>query len=189
MIDLHTHKHSSGNFYDDRGRLLLDALPARHALVECSTSCGCQPSDPHEVVASKREAKRRRLESQEYKGLSCANHVTARGIRCVTRTGSDSEVSRSILPTLCPTHSVKVELRPTASTGLGVFAVEPIERGTFVCEYAGEIISDREAAARWEQYGAAGIGNYILCLREWHTEGDSDAIRTNIDATHLGNLG
>ncbi|PWN48039.1 hypothetical protein IE53DRAFT_320128 [Violaceomyces palustris] len=43
-------------------------------------------------------------------------------------------------------------------TGLGLFAATSIIKGQFVCEYAGELISDREASKRWQQQIEAIVG-------------------------------
>jgi histone-lysine N-methyltransferase SETMAR len=102
---------------------------------------------------------------------TCANSVVSNGIR---------------LP---------LEVRPTRSSGLGLFSRTSLARGTFVCEFAGELISDRETSRRWEEYRAMGVGNYILCINEDSAEADPDAgagarkgLRTNIDPTRRGNI-
>ncbi|KAF1793293.1 SET domain [Phytophthora cactorum] len=42
----------------------------------------------------------------------------------------------------------KVEVRDTVRTGAGLFALEPVSKGTLVCEYLGEIIDELEKGER-----------------------------------------
>ncbi|KAJ0260394.1 Histone-lysine N-methyltransferase SUVR5 [Hirschfeldia incana] len=84
----------------------------------------------------------------------------------------------------------KLEVFRTESKGWGVRACEHILRGTFVCEYIGEVLDQQEANKRRTQYGEDGcsyihdvdanindIGRLI--------EGESDYV---IDATSHGNV-
>ncbi|KAE8271544.1 hypothetical protein A4X09_0g813 [Tilletia walkeri] len=95
-----------------------------------------------------------------------------------------------------------------AEQGLGVFAAAPIRRGTFVCEYAGELISSSEAQRRWTEQAATGQGNYILSVKEQayksggsagsHMSDDAESassssadrveVRIDIDPTYCGNV-
>ncbi|KAE8227281.1 hypothetical protein CF319_g214 [Tilletia indica] len=95
-----------------------------------------------------------------------------------------------------------------AGQGLGVFAAAPIRRGTFVCEYAGELISSSEAQRRWTEQAATGQGNYILSVKEQayksggsagsHVSDDAESassssadrveVRIDIDPTYSGNV-
>lgn len=45
---------------------------------------------------------------------------------------------------------VHLELFKTALTGWGVRALQEIPKGSFVCEYVGEVITDKEADQREE---------------------------------------
>ncbi|CAH2061333.1 unnamed protein product [Thlaspi arvense] len=84
----------------------------------------------------------------------------------------------------------KLEVFKTESKGWGLRACEHILRGTFVCEYIGEVLDQQEASKRRSQYGKEGcsyihdidanindIGRLI--------EGDTDYV---IDATTHGNV-
>ncbi|CAN7017778.1 unnamed protein product [Brassica oleracea var. botrytis] len=84
----------------------------------------------------------------------------------------------------------KLEVFSTESKGWGVRACEHILRGTFVCEYIGEVLDQQEANKRRTQYGEDGcsyihdvdanindIGRLI--------EGETDFV---IDATTHGNV-
>ena len=74
---------------------------------------------------------------------SCPNRVVSRGIR----------VALTIFMT-------------RDGRGWGLRADEPLRRGQFVCEYAGEIISSSEAAARRRAYAGERDGNYIMSVVE-----------------------
>lgn len=50
--------------------------------------------------------------------------------------------------------------------GRGVVATQPIEKGSFVCEYAGDLISIEEAKAREAQYKEdPSIGSYLYFFK------------------------
>lgn len=70
--------------------------------------------------------------------------------------------------------------------GLGLFTLENIQKGNFICEYAGEILTENEAKLRYTLYKNLGIVNYIFCIKE--TFGDK-SLKTFIDPTKYGNIG
>ena len=73
--------------------------------------------------------------------------------------------------------------------GWGVRSVNPMRRGSFVCEYAGELISSAEAAERRRNApDAASHNHYILSAIE-HVGSPQRALRTIIDPTLKGNVG
>lgn len=72
------------------------------------------------------------------------------------------------------------------SKGFGLFTKNSIPKGSFICEYAGEIISKTEAANRNMFNKTNKLMNYILCVNE-HT-GDNN-IQTFIDPSEFGNIG
>lgn len=69
---------------------------------------------------------------------------------------------------------------------LGLFTATDIPRGSFVCEYAGEVISKSEATKRNKSNFSKGLMNYIICVNE-HTA--SGKIQTFIDPSEFGNIG
>ncbi|KAJ8259812.1 hypothetical protein GJAV_G00173760 [Gymnothorax javanicus] len=75
---------------------------------------------------------------------------------------------------------------PTRLKGWGVRAMEPIPQGTFVCEYAGEVIGSEEACRR-QRAQKPGEMNYIIVLREHAGEGR--IAETIVDPATLGNVG
>lgn len=58
----------------------------------------------------------------------------------------------------------KVEKRP--NKGWSVVCRVEIEKGQFVCEYVGEIISTSEAKLRQTSYDRKGL-NYLLIIKEY----------------------
>ncbi|XP_074645351.1 histone-lysine N-methyltransferase SETMAR-like isoform X2 [Tubulanus polymorphus] len=79
----------------------------------------------------------------------------------------------------------KLKVVETHRKGYGVIAEEKIGKNCFVCEYAGEVISESEARLRWKLQ-SCDDSNYIFVLKE-HT---STAINTFIvDPKNIGNVG
>ena len=72
----------------------------------------------------------------------------------------------------------------TVSKGWGVRTLEHIRKNQFVCEYAGEIITYKEAMRRAQ--GVSGTGRYIMVLRE-HQAG-TQILRTHVDCQYCGNV-
>ncbi|XP_018783743.1 PREDICTED: probable histone-lysine N-methyltransferase set-23 isoform X1 [Bactrocera latifrons] len=71
----------------------------------------------------------------------------------------------------------------------GLFSSDHIPKGGFICEYAGEIISRKEAHNRLKKY-EQNLDNYILFMTERIKEGhDKSSTTTIIDPTKRGNIG
>lgn len=81
--------------------------------------------------------------------------------------------------------SISLQIYLTKSKGLGVRTLSEIPQGTFVCEYAGEIISISEARQRSKKQTNTDM-NYILSVREYCVSG---IIKTYVDPAHFGNIG
>ncbi|NWW73678.1 SETMR methyltransferase, partial [Climacteris rufus] len=92
----------------------------------------------------------------------------------------------------CPSRLVQRGLRRglqvfrTPRKGWGVRALEPIPRGGFVCEYAGEVLGFAEARRRTQAQTAQDT-NYIIAVRE-HLH-DGRVLETFVDPTRVGNVG
>ena len=57
-----------------------------------------------------------------------------------------------------------IEVRPSAIHGLGVFARRPIAEGTRLIEYAGEVVSEAEGDARYDEGAMARHQTYLMAL-------------------------
>ncbi|XVE62503.1 hypothetical protein DITRI_Ditri06bG0122900 [Diplodiscus trichospermus] len=100
-------------------------------------------------------------------GLQCGNRLSQGGIR------------------------VKLKIVRDARKGWGLYAAQLIQRGQFVCEYAGELLTTNEARRRHQIYDQlASDGHFssaILVVRE-HLPSGKACLRINIDATKVGNV-
>jgi len=81
---------------------------------------------------------------------------------------------------------LRLEVYATGNKGWGVRALEAVPRGTFVCEYAGEVIGLEEARRR-QLAQRVGENNYIIAVRE-HA-GAGPVAETFVDPAAVGNVG
>ncbi|NXS13620.1 SETMR methyltransferase, partial [Neodrepanis coruscans] len=92
----------------------------------------------------------------------------------------------------CPSRRVqrglqlRLQVFLTRRKGWAVRCLQPIPSGSFVCEYAGEVLGCAEARRRMEAQSPAEP-NYILALRE-HLHGGR-VLHTFVDPTRVGNVG
>lgn len=70
--------------------------------------------------------------------------------------------------------------------GKGLFSANLISTGTFLCEYAGEIITKTQAVNRLKMNLQRGNMNYIFCLNEYCNENVNQTI---VDPSQFGNIG
>lgn len=90
----------------------------------------------------------------------------------------------------CPNRVVQkgqqlnLQVFKTKHKGWGLKTLESIKKFTFVCEYAGELISIREAKSRAQEL-THETGNYLIVLREHSSE--DQVLRTHVDARFHGN--
>lgn len=81
--------------------------------------------------------------------------------------------------------SAGLKLAPAGSKGVGVFTERDMPRGTFVCEYIGEVIRLNTATVRLKQLSMSDMC-YIVVLREHLSSGT--VLHTCIDASRYGNI-
>lgn len=70
--------------------------------------------------------------------------------------------------------------------GLGLFTNNFILKGTFICEYAGELITNSQALHRHNMNQIQNKMNFIFCLQE-HV--NNKTIQTFVDPSKFGNIG
>ena len=83
-------------------------------------------------------------------------------------------------------HSLILQNAP-GKGGLGVFAINSIPVGAYICDYCGELLCKEEAVERLRKYDATGHGHALLVIREVLPSGTA-ALRSHVDATIKGNL-
>lgn len=88
--------------------------------------------------------------------------------------------------------AVKVQVVKDHLKGWALRAAQHIARGSFVCEYAGELVTTAEAQIRQASYdrirrGGQKFVSALLVVRE-HLPSGSACLRINIDATRVGNV-
>ncbi|KAI8562708.1 hypothetical protein RHMOL_Rhmol03G0055400 [Rhododendron molle] len=100
-------------------------------------------------------------------GVECGNRVTQGGV------------------------SVRLRVVKDERKGWGLRAGQLIRRGQFVCEYAGELLTTKEARRRQQIYDQLTSGGWfcsaLLVVRE-HLPSGKACMRINIDATRIGNV-
>ncbi|KAG7269957.1 hypothetical protein CRUP_026527 [Coryphaenoides rupestris] len=112
-------------------------------------------------------------------GASCCPVFECNALCACSEACSNRVVGRGL--------ALRLEVFPTGDRGWGVRALEePVPRGTFVCEYAGEVIGLQEARRRQLSQGP-GDNNYIIAVRE-HA-GPGSVTETFVDPAAVGNVG
>jgi hypothetical protein len=56
----------------------------------------------------------------------------------------------------------RMDLFLTDNRGWGVVAAQPLSRGAFICEYAGEVVEEAESRARMAAAKAAGQAHFYM---------------------------
>ncbi|CAH2229631.1 jg27447 [Pararge aegeria aegeria] len=85
-----------------------------------------------------------------------------------------------------PIKTLYVKSTQNKLKGLGLFTNTLISQGSFVCEYAGEVLTKKQALFRYNNNEMHGRMNYIFCLNE-HVIGR--IVQTYIDPSSFGNIG
>ena len=81
-----------------------------------------------------------------------------------------------------------LEITSFDSKGFGLMSTKYLTKGSFICEYAGEILTKTEAIRRDKQNQLENKMNYIFCLNEISSDNGA-LIQTFIDPSRKGNIG
>lgn len=82
-----------------------------------------------------------------------------------------------------------LKIQHFASKGLGLVSTSFVQKGSFICEYAGEILTKSEAIRRDKKNQKDQKMNYIFCLNEISSDTKTSTIQTFIDPSLKGNIG
>lgn len=89
-----------------------------------------------------------------------------------------------------PRKHLKIEDYSHLGKQYGLTTFKAIPKGSFICEYAGEILCKEEATLRSQINDENQRMNYIICLNERPIGGEhKEAIQTFIDPSQIGNIG
>lgn len=95
-----------------------------------------------------------------------------------------------------PRKNLKIEDYSNLGKQYGLSTLTSISKGSFICEYAGEILTKEEARIRHQINDANKQMNYIICLNERplidctdEVENSTYKIQTFIDPSRIGNIG
>ena len=78
---------------------------------------------------------------------------------------------------------IRLEVRKTLDKGWGLFTLDAIPVGSFVCEYVGEVVTTQVAEERGERYDRMGCSH----LFDLDPQG-ADSCEYSVDATVKGNV-
>ena len=84
--------------------------------------------------------------------------------------------------------SVKLEVFRTSQKGFGLRALEDISKYSFVCEYAGEVLTYEDAKKRTKVLNEAESANYYILAVKEHL-GTGEVLTTYVDPMYVGNVG
>lgn len=87
-----------------------------------------------------------------------------------------------------PRPHLKIFDTDKSGKGYGLLTETSIKLGSFICEYAGEVLTQKEVLIRYKFYREMDLqNNYIFCINE--NFGESSNEKTFIDPTFYGNIG
>ncbi|KAI3743370.1 hypothetical protein L1987_61077 [Smallanthus sonchifolius] len=87
--------------------------------------------------------------------------------------------------------SVRVNIVRSVRKGWGLHADQFIKDGEFICEYAGELLTTKEARKRqliYDKLASSGKHTSALLVVREHLPSGKACMRINIDATRIGNV-
>lgn len=88
-----------------------------------------------------------------------------------------------------PRKALEILDMAVSGKGMGLVTKAPIAKGSFICEYAGELLTKQEALNRNRLNDEKGLMNYIVCLNEESSAKKGQKLQTFIDPSQRGNIG
>lgn len=85
-----------------------------------------------------------------------------------------------------PIKGLTVKPCENMQKGMGLFSLHSILKGSFICEYAGEVLTKSQALARIKDNITKKHDNYIFCLNEYSI---TETSQTFVDPSQFGNIG
>ncbi|KAI5642260.1 SET domain-containing protein [Phthorimaea operculella] len=147
----------------------------------CSSDCNCIQSSGGKNYVSNDDSENLKFrldyelkDFKKYSIIEC-NSLCSCSLKCGNRVVQHG-----------PREGIIIQKCEPESKGLGLFTKSFIPKGTFICEYAGEIITKAQALTRQNKNKREGKMNYIYCLNEHSTE---KVVQTFIDPSNFGNIG
>ncbi|KMT11290.1 hypothetical protein BVRB_5g109740 [Beta vulgaris subsp. vulgaris] len=140
------------------------------------------------------------FDSVDCVGCDCSEICNESDCSCFALRGGDviSECgARCACQSSCPNRvtqkgiSVQLKIVRVLNKGWGLFAAQFIPSGSFVCQYAGELLTTKEARRRQQIYDELARGgrfsSALLVVREYLPSRKA-CFRIDIDATRIGNV-
>ena len=155
--------------------------------------------------------------TEQIKGCECSSPSCSKDCPCVSQYGPPYDESRKLLPSKANPYSsdqtpmfecnrtckcssecsnrvvqsgvvLNLEVFRAKVKGFGLRTLQCIAKNTFVCEYAGEVLTYEEAKKRTKVLEAVENSNYyILAVNEHLASGK--VLTTYIDPMYVGNVG
>lgn len=159
---------------------------------QLTNKCNCDHvCEPPICSCLQQSESRNYVVSDSDKNLFCLNETRMKDdvispvIECNDLCSCDANCGNRVVQK-GPLKCLYVGMCTNENKGLGLFCNNVIPKGTFVCEYAGEVITKAQANIRQQHNILNGEMNYIFCLNE-HS---NDVItQTFVDPSKLGNIG
>lgn len=117
---------------------------------------------------------------------------------CNSQCSCSIKLCTNRLVQLGPRKHLKIVNATNLTNQLGLSTEQFIPQGGFICEYAGEVLTESEALQRNIQNRNQNLKNYLICLNEYSTTQSTDTaesslttqcIQTFIDAGRKSNIG
>lgn len=101
---------------------------------------------------------------------------------CNSQCSCPMKVCTNRLVQFGPRKHLKIIKATNLTNQLGLSTEKCIPQGSFICEYAGEVVTESEALQRNIQNRNQSLKNYLICLNEYSTSQSTDSDQSNVTA-------